>query len=229
VLLIAGGAVALMALAGLHGVAHSSLAAHMTQHVLLLNVAAPLLALGTTVPAVIDRVRPIVALALGVTVQSAVMLAWHAPGPYQAAIRTDALHAVEHLAFLGAAMVFWWTVVAACRRSFYAAAVLAVFFMPVPGALLGFGMTFSQTPWYPVAAALRSTTADAVRDQQLAGVVMWSFGGLASIAAGVTLFALWGLRGFLVDGERRSATSGGLLRRVGAGEVTAELGGEQRG
>ncbi|HJP65800.1 MAG TPA: cytochrome c oxidase assembly protein, partial [Actinomycetota bacterium] len=63
--LIGGGAVALAALAGLHGPAHTSLAAHMTQHVLLLNVAAPMLALGTAVPRLLTRLRPVTALSVG--------------------------------------------------------------------------------------------------------------------------------------------------------------------
>ena len=179
--LIGGGAVALAALAGLHEPAHTSLAAHMTQHVLLLNVAAPMLALGTAVPRLLTRLRPVTALSVGLVVQSTVMLAWHAPGPYQAAVRNNATHAVEHLAFLGAAMVFWWAVIAACRRSDYGASVLAVFFAMMPATVLGFGMTFSRTPWY----------GSSLSDQQVAGVVMWSFGGLASIVAGLTLFALW--------------------------------------
>jgi putative membrane protein len=181
VCLLAGGGVALVAVAGLHGPAHTNLAAHMAQHVLLLNVAAPLLALGTAVPRPLARLRPVTALVVGLVVQSGVMLAWHAPAPYRAAVRNNALHAVEHLAFLGAAMVFWWAVIAACRRAEYGASVLAVFFAMAPATILGFGLTFSRTAWY----------GGAVSDQQVAGVVMWSFGGLASIVAGLTLFVLW--------------------------------------
>jgi putative membrane protein len=189
--LCAGGAVVLAALVGLHPAADRSLAGHMTQHVLLLNVAGPLLALGTAVPAALRRARPAVALTMGVAVQTTAMWVWHAPGPYQAAIRSDAVHAAEHLLFLGAAVVFWWSVIAAAGRGGYGLAVLAVFFSAVPATMLGVGMTFARTPWYPAAAAVRPTVTSALNDQQLAGVVMWAFGGLATVVAGVSVFAAW--------------------------------------
>jgi cytochrome c oxidase assembly factor CtaG/cytochrome c2 len=189
--LVAGAAVALLALVGLHGAADRSLAGHMAQHVLLLNVAGPLLALGTAVPRVLRGARPAVALAAGVVVQTTAVWVWHAPGPYQAAIRTDALHAAEHLVFLGAAMVFWWSVMSAARRGGYGLAVVAVFVAAVPATMLGVGMTFARTPWYPAAAIVRPTLTSALHDQQLAGVVMWAFGGLASVVAGVAVFAAW--------------------------------------
>jgi len=180
----------------------------MTQHVLLLDVAGPLLALGTAVPAVLRRLRPGAALALGAALQAGIMWLWHAPGPYQAAMRDNAVHALEHLSFLAAAMVLWWAIVAAARRtSGYGLAVLAVFVSGVPATMLGVGMTFARTPWYPAAAALHASRAAALDDQQLAGVVMWGFGGLAVVAAGVLLFASW-----VASSARESAR----LIRIGA-------------
>ncbi len=182
---------ALLALVGLHPAADRSLAAHMAQHVLLLSVAGPLLALGTPVPRALRRVPPAVALAVGVAVQTTAMWVWHAPGLYQAAIRADALHGAEHVIFLGAAMVFWWSVMSAAQRGGYGLAVVAVFIAAVPATMLGVGMTFARTSWYPAAAIIRPTPLSALHDQQLAGVVMWAFGGLASVVAGVAVFAAW--------------------------------------
>jgi len=209
VALCCGGAVALLALVGLHPAADRSLAAHMAQHVLLLNVAGPLLALGTTVPRVLRRARPAVAVAVGVAVQATAMWVWHAPGPYQAAIRGYALHGAEHLIFLGAAMAFWWSVMTAARGGGYGLAVMAVFVAAVPATMLGVGMTFARTPWYPAAAIVRPTPLSALHDQQLAGVVMWAFGGLASVVAGVAVFAAW-----VASLERATARAG---RRAMAG------------
>jgi putative membrane protein len=207
--LVAGGAVALFALVGLHPAADRSLAGHMAQHVLLLSVAGPLLALGTAVPSALRRARPAVALAVGVVVQTTAIWVWHAPGPYQAAVRSDVLHGAEHLIFLGAAMVFWWSVMAAARRDGYGLAVVAVFVAAVPATMLGVGMTFARTPWYPAAAIVRPTPLSALQDQQLAGVVMWAFGGLASVVAGVAVFAGW-----VASLERATARAG---RRAVAG------------
>jgi cytochrome c oxidase assembly factor CtaG len=49
-------------------------------------------------------------------------------------------------------------------------------------------MTLAGRPWYPVYA--RQTGA-ALEDQQVAGVVMWGFGGIAAVVATVVVFAAW--------------------------------------
>jgi putative membrane protein len=108
------------------------LAAHMTQHLLLVAVAAPLLVLGqpaiTLLWALPEQRRrtigrwwhcatvlrsawallslPLVAWLL----HTAVLWAWHAPPLYQAALDVALVHGAEHLSFLGTALLFWWTV-----------------------------------------------------------------------------------------------------------------------
>jgi cytochrome c oxidase assembly factor CtaG len=49
-------------------------------------------------------------------------------------------------------------------------------------------MTFAQSVWYP--SYLRPGH-DALTDQQLAGAVMWGYGGVAAVLGGVYLFARW--------------------------------------
>jgi cytochrome c oxidase assembly factor CtaG len=36
---------------------------------------------------------------------------WHHPLAYEAALRSDPIHDVEHLAFFGSAILFWWPLV----------------------------------------------------------------------------------------------------------------------
>ena len=48
-------------------------------------------------------------------------------------------------------------------------------------------MTLATTSWY----APYGTGSHAVRNQQLAGVVMWAFGGAALVIAACVLFATW--------------------------------------
>ena len=33
---------------------------------------------------------------------------WHAPAPYDLAVRVPVLHALEHASLLGTAVLFWW-------------------------------------------------------------------------------------------------------------------------
>lgn len=197
-------AVAVALLPPIDALAAGSFTAHMVQHVLLLVVAPPLLAAGALLPTLLwalpDRARATGERAwrrvlrshggrrwaawAGATLvaQTAVMWAWHAPALYEAALDNAVLHAFEHATFLGAATAFWWAVGLGPgpRRG---AAVPVVFAAALPGSVLGAALTLSTDPWYPAFANLDS--------QQLAGVVMWAFGGLFYVLASAVLFGRW--------------------------------------
>src|SRR5262249_1781656 len=100
-----------------------------------------------------------------------------------------ALHACEHLCFLGTGVLFWWAVSGAGSRHETGAAVVTVFVASLPGTVLGAFMTLSTAPWYP--RYVTGSVAAAVPDQQVAGVVMWAVGGMAYVAAGTALFVGW--------------------------------------
>jgi putative membrane protein len=196
--------VAAALLSPLDGAAGTSLTAHMVQHVLLLCVAPPLLVLGAPVPALLwslpDRGRTAgrrvwrrvvrsrrgagwlwwMAAALGV--QTVAMWAWHAPLLYDAAVRHEAVHVAEHLTYVGAGCLFWWTVTAGPHRR-HGAAALGVIIGALPGTALGAALTFASRPWYPPYPSLS--------DQQMAGVVMWAFAGTAYIVAAGVLIGAW--------------------------------------
>ena len=147
----------------------------MAQHVGLLNIAGPLI--GASLPR--RRVPLWLVAVVGATV-AAVVVGWHAPALYEAAVRTDALHAVEHLGFLGVAVAFWWALMSPVRGE----SVLVAFVAALPVAVLGLGMTLSRSRWYPVYDA-------PLRDQQLAGAVMWGAGGALTVIAALALFYAW--------------------------------------
>lgn len=158
--------------------AEASLTAHMVQHVVVLVVAAPLLAAGRR-PAV-DRLPPgMGALVAGVGLHAVVMLAWHLPGPFDAAERADGLHGLEHLSLLATAAAFWWAVGLGSRPP-HRLSVLAVFAASMSGVGLGAAMTLASGTWYADHPSLA--------DQQVAGVVMWAFAGLAYLGLGILLF-----------------------------------------
>ena len=176
-------------------------AAHMVQHLLLMLVAAPLLALGAPLialawglPPDVRRgtarlcrllpTRPSVAFTLHVVA----IWAWHIPSLYEAALSNRAIHAAEHASFLATGALFWWVVV---RRG-YGLGVLYVFGLAVQSTILGALLTFARAPWYT--SHLSSTAAwglTALEDQQLAGVIMWVPGGLIYLVAALSLFGVW--------------------------------------
>jgi putative membrane protein len=202
---VLAGAAGLLALAlalgpPLDGWAASDLAAHMLQHVVLLAVAPPLLLLGC-VPAVVVRALPPasrqrltraagrIARALraapplyraagAIALQTVVLGVWHLPRFYDAAAANNALHALEHACVLGLG-----------SESGPAWAVVCLFIASLPATLLGALMTLSTAPWYPYYAT--GTTAHALTRQQLAGVVMWGFGGMVYVVSAAALFAAW--------------------------------------
>ena len=182
---------------------HESLTAHMVQHVLLLVVAAPLLAMGAPLPTLLwalpDRRREWAlglwracllgharkwALWVGTALlaQSVAMLAWHAPSLYEAAVGHGVVHVLQHASYLVTATAFWWAI-GLGPTGRHGAAVPVLFAAALPGTVLGAGLTLAGTPWYDAYPSLS--------DQPLAGVVMWGFAGLAYVLAAACVFGLW--------------------------------------
>jgi cytochrome c oxidase assembly factor CtaG len=202
----AGWAVLVIALVSpVHPLGEALFSAHMVQHELLMVVAAPLLVLGRplvpflwSVPAGIGRVSIVkIGPAAAWLIHAVVLWAWHAPALFQATLTSDLVHSLQHISFLGSALIFWWALLR--RKLAYGPAILYVFTTAVHTTILGVLLTFSPTLWYP---AYRNTTAawgmTPLEDQQIGGLVMWVPAGLTFIVAGVYLTALW-----LRDSEAR--------------------------
>jgi putative membrane protein len=209
--------VAVALLSPLDDLAHVLFSAHMVQHVLLMFLAAPLLVLGAPpVPllwglprgarlvaarpwrrgtpwrrAVHGLTNPVVVWIIG----AAVLWFWHLPAPYQAAVRSPVLHALEHATMLGSALLFWWVVLPSAsgrRRVDGGTAVLLVFVTKVQAATLGVLITFAPRPLYPVyEAGAASFGLTLVEDQHLAGLIMGTVGGLVYLGVGAALFLHW--------------------------------------
>jgi cytochrome c oxidase assembly factor CtaG len=179
--LIAGAVVAAAIVAPpTEGWATGSLTAHMSQHVLLIGLAAPLLALGAPAP---RSPRGLWLLAVAVLAHTGVVLGWHVPALFDAAEAHDPLHALEHVSLLGAATLLWWSAARAGGPEGWGLGALAVFVTSLPMTVLGLGLLLARTPWY---AAHRD-----LADQQLAGVVMWAGGGMLALAGVLGLGAAW--------------------------------------
>jgi putative membrane protein len=131
---------------------------------------------------------------------------WHVPTFYQAAIRNDLLHAVEHFSMLGAAMLFWWSLLRCGKPGgmAYPVGAIFVFTTTVYHAVLGAMIAFSGTPWYPLyAATVQSVGLTPTDDQNLAGVIMWIPGKLIYLTT--VLVLLWSWFKEMDKRERRQA------------------------
>lgn len=193
--------------------------AHMAQHLVLMQVAAPLLVLGAPLIVAgvgsarirriavalrrrdLSRIALVVAPLTVLALHGVALLAWHLPALYNLALASRAAHALQHAAFLGTAMLFWYAVLPSPGRrpGSYPASFGLVFVMAVVSGGLGALMTVAPAPWYdyPAYAGLAP-----LQDQQLAGAIMWVIGGTLYAATAVTVFVLW-----LRQGEARALAS----------------------
>ena len=207
---VTGTAIALAAVSPpMHAAADASVAAHMIQHLMLILVAAPLLALGQPVRlaaaiipvrvwrtvARVSRRRPtrpghavVVALS-ACLVHFVVVWAWHSPRLYEAAIASPAIHALEHLSFVATAYAFWLAVLG--RRALGPGGAIFVLFVAAgQGTVLGALLTLAEAPWYAAhVPAGGGGSLTALEDQQLAGLFMWVGGGLAYAGAALVMLA----------------------------------------
>jgi putative membrane protein len=215
-----GGLLALAAalLTPLAALGHFLFAAHMTQHMLLMAVAAPLLLLADPLPAVLWALpRPLrlragrlltgghplratwerlTTVPVAALVYAAVLWAWHLPRAYEAALGGEWVHHVEHLAFFAAAVLFWWPVIGpaprAHRPASYGLRIAHVVTAALHGSILAMLLAWSPRVLYETYAAVpRVTTLTPLEDQALGGVIMWA--GSSTVDMLAVLALVWGL------------------------------------
>jgi putative membrane protein len=184
--------------------AHTSLSAHMTQHEILVLIAAPLIVLGRpdfalalAAPArtrrLLRRLRPPrIGMGTACALHAVAFWAWHVPAAYEWALESPAGHALEHASFAGTAALFWWSVLGRPRaRAAYGAAAAWIFATALHTSLLGVLLLVARRPWYPRYAAVASPFGlTPLEEQQLAGLVMWIPGGMLLAAAALGLLAV---------------------------------------
>jgi putative membrane protein len=114
---------------------------------------------------------------------------WHLPFLFDVAVTSATMHRLQHLSFLGTALLFWWAVV---WRSEYGAAAWHLFITMIHTGILGALMALSPRVLY--ADQTRSASAwglTPLEDQQLAGMIMWVPAGTVYAAAALIMIALW--------------------------------------
>jgi cytochrome c oxidase assembly factor CtaG len=190
---------------------------HMSQHVLLLTVAPPLILLGrpwprmwralplrtrTTVGRALARSRftaPVRALARPLSAWllfNVTLVAWHIPSAYNATLTSNAIHQVEHAMFFFTALLFWARVVDPGplrprldwpRRAVYVIGAMIV------GWVIAITLVIVPSPLYAhyAALAVRPGGISALTDQQIAAGIMWVPGSIAYGIAAILCFYRW--------------------------------------
>jgi putative membrane protein len=144
-------------------------------------------------PAVVSTWRAITGPLTVWALHGVALWVWHIPSLYEAALRNDGIHAVQHLCFFVTAGLFWWALVhGRFGRAGYGVAVFYVFTTALHSSILGALMTFAPRLWYPLyeARTLRWHLSP-LEDQQLAGLLMWVPAGVIFLILGLALFAAW--------------------------------------
>ncbi len=202
---------------------------HMVQHLVLLEVAPPLLLLGKPVPVLLVGLpRPLLRRAtrafrrttwLGrvwhglsspvVTwaIYVGDLFVWHVPAVYQATLWSPGIHLLEHLCFLGSGLLFWWVVLEPWPGSMRLHPGVRLAFdvaAMLPMSMLGALFTLADSLWYPYYATHTPTWGlSALDDQRLGGLIMWLAGSLIYMAVAAALFFA-----MLNAEERRQAAEG---------------------
>lgn len=193
--------------------------AHMTQHELLMVIAAPLLVAGRPFAAGLHGLtprpravaitffrrirRPWRALTHPVVVlfvHAIALWMWHIPVLFEAALANELVHAVQHLMFFITAAMFWWSIMhGRWGKVGYGVAVFFTFATMMHTSILGVLLTFGNRLWYPSYA---EHSQHALDDQRLAGLIMWIPAGTIFLIVALALFAAW-----LGESERRARIS----------------------
>lgn len=186
---------------------------HMTQHMLLMMVAAPFIWLGQpVVPMLLGLPTPWVRYGftwlgrrpalrrLGQTMMhptfcwialAVVLIVWHVPQLYELGLQSEEWHNVQHACFFAAALLFWWPVIgvwpsdAVWPRPMMIPYLIAA---DLVNTALSAALSFSGRVLYPSYESVpRVAGLSALDDQALAGVLMWVPGSIAFLLPAVLL------------------------------------------
>jgi cytochrome c oxidase assembly factor CtaG len=188
------------------------LSMHMTQHLLLMAVAPPLLLLGAPMqpilhglptsivrgvlgpiarrPSVQWIMRTLTEPWLGWLAATAALIGWHLPPAFELAVQNEGWHEVEHASFFFTSLLFWWPVVqpwpSVARWPRWSMLPYLFLGMLANDALSAF-LTFYPRVLYPSYGSGRKFAILPIEDQALSGALMWAFGTFVYLVPAVLL------------------------------------------
>ena len=166
--------------------AEQSLACHMVQHVILLDII-PICVMGSLTKillrpltrrmlAVERAAGPLGHPAFAAALYVAMMWVWHIPALYDQALESPVVHAFEHVCFLSAGLLYWWHLLSPIRSRFHGGVMAPIAYMlstKLAVGILGIGLTFATHPlyaYYDHRTPILGLTPES--DQQVAGAIM---------------------------------------------------------
>jgi putative membrane protein len=157
----------------------SLFSARIAQHMVLVLIAAPLIALGWPRPARGSRGWPLWVASAGFFVA---LWFWHMPRPYDATFESSFIYWSMHVTLFGSSILLWRELLQH-ERAHTSEVLAAALLSSMQMGLLGAVLTFATRPlffWHLTTTGVWGYTP--LQDQQLGGVIMW--------VPGVVLF-LW--------------------------------------
>ena len=171
-----------------------AVSAHMAQHVLMADIAVPLLLIGVRNPVLqfflprpilepLARRRRLRAFfrrlrnpMLAIPLYTVVLYGWHLGPAFTAALRNDFVHGLQHESFIAFGALVWWPLIEPGRRRLPAALwkIPYVFGARLPTMFLGMAFVVARTPFYSsfYGTGERAGGLSALADQQLGGAIM---------------------------------------------------------
>jgi cytochrome c oxidase assembly factor CtaG/ferredoxin len=210
----------------------------MTQHLLVMMIAPPLLLLSNPLlPMLRGLPKPFVKEGLGpflawkplkqffgwltsplpawiVFALSTVL--WHLPKLYELALSSPAWHSVQHACFFWSGVLFWWPVIQpgpGKPRWPKWMAIPYLLFADILNTLLAVVFVFSGHLLYPSYGVVRLSNLGALEDQSLAGLIMWVPGSIVYL---VPAFVL--VMGLFTTPRMQAATAPQRVRSSGSHE-----------
>ncbi len=205
--------------------ADASFLYHMTQHMILVYVAAPLILLSAPIALLLGACNTVYARRWARLLRSvpwriltfplcawiffmAVMWGAHLSALYETALERPPVHLVEHALFFGSALLFWQSVIhigpVSWPMNFPLRIVYVLTAMP-PSAFLGLALYQTRHVLYQHYIGTQGSVAAALWDQQNGSALMWIAGGLLLFIVFMVLAAMWGYH------ERRIGARGVLV------------------
>jgi cytochrome c oxidase assembly factor CtaG len=173
-----------IALTSLGSDSQQLLIVHMAEHLLLGDIAALLIVLGLTGPLIapllrirfFDRLRVLANPLIAFPLWAVDLYVWHLPVFYEAALRHDAVHALQHAMFLGFGINMWMCLFGPLPMPSWfgnAAKLCYIVAVRLTGTVLGNIFLWSGTVFYPYYAHGESVWhVSPLADQNLAGALM---------------------------------------------------------
>jgi putative membrane protein len=183
----------------------------MAQHLVLMNLAAPLLVLGAPLGAMLRALPPgprralarlgagrrwraawraLSGIAMATVLQQIALWTWHTPGGVAAALESNAVHIVMHASLLAAALVFWTAVLRPRGGGYWGAVAALLVTLKVSGAVCIVLLTRDAAVYGAYGDLAAAWGLSPREDEQIGWGLMMVAGTVSYLTAAVTLVSV---------------------------------------